>query len=351
MRVNPIETSKFSNSEVPIGSWKNANTHFANALKSDWYNLIFKLTGDIAYSTYDYFREKNFMPALAPVTAQSITSPMGLGSDSLPVSVELFGRPTYLVDSMQFHLEYLLRQYPQGVFYIMPTFRAEDSDARHLNEFFHIEAEIPGGFEENIKTIEGLISKYSHTVLNKYADKISAYAGSVSHIEKFKSLVGNGGIPRLKFVEAEKSLGDKESYYVWLDGQRISLTAEAEREILKKAGTPVWLTDLPAVGVPFYQADAEENGYSKCADLLMGIGEVVGSGERHITAEQTMNAICFRNVEPTAYAWYIRMKQEYPMQTSGFGIGLERLLLWMLGHDDIRDTQILVRQKGLLSIP
>ncbi len=351
MKTNIVPSDDLCNLVVPKGSWKNADTHFSNALNSDWYNLILKLSGSVAYSTYEYFKEKEFMPALAPVTAQSITSPMGLGSDSLPVSVELFGRQTYLVDSMQFHLEYLLRQHPQGVFYIMPTFRAEDSDARHLNEFFHIEAEIQGDFDENLKTIEGLISKYSRTILDTYADRVSTYAGSVSHIEKFLKLTATKGLPRLKFVDAEKMLGDEESYYVWLNGQRISLTSNAEKEILKKMGTPVWLTDLPAVGVPFYQADAEEKGYSKCADLLMGIGEVVGSGQRHKTAEQTMGAIKFRNVDPSTYAWYLRMKKEYPMQTSGFGIGLERLLLWILGHDDIRDTQILVRQKGLLSIP
>jgi asparaginyl-tRNA synthetase len=351
MKTNILKNHDLSSLPIPRGSWKNANDHFSNALNSDWYNLILKLSGSIAYSTYEYFSEKGFMPALAPVTAQSITSPMGLGSDSLPVSVELFGRQTYLVDSMQFHLEYLLRQHSKGVFYIMPTFRAEDSDARHLNEFFHIEAEIQGDFDENLKTVEDLINKYCQTILHTYADRISAYAGSCLHIENFAELATTKGLPQIKFVEAEKMLGDKESHYVWLDKQRISLTSSAEKEILRKMGTPVWLTDLPAIGVPFYQANSNEKGYSKCADLLMGIGEVVGSGQRHKTAEETMDAIKFRNVDPSSYAWYLRMKKEYPMQTSGFGIGLERLLLWILGHDDIRDTQILVRQKGLLSIP
>ena len=65
-----------------------------------------------------------------PITSESVTSPMGLGSDSLPVSVELFDKNVYLADSMQFYLEYLLRQHPQGVFYIMPTFRGEEPDDR-----------------------------------------------------------------------------------------------------------------------------------------------------------------------------------------------------------------------------
>lgn len=336
---------------VPTGSWRNSEKHFSTVLDNPWYRLIFKLSGEIAYATNDYFKAKNYMPALAPVTAQSITSPMGLGSDSLPVSVELFGRKTYLVDSMQFHLEYLLRQYRAGVFYIMPTFRAEDADDRHLNEFFHIEAEISGGFEDNLKTIEGLIKKYVDNILDKYADEIYNFTNTLDHLRQFQSLVSSNSLPRITFIEAERMLGDNNDNYVVLEGKRIGLTSVAERIIMKKIGSPVWLTHLPSLGVPFYQADSEIEGYSLCADLLMGIGEVVGSGQRHVTYSQTINAIESREVDPTPYDWYLRMKKEYPMATAGFGIGLERLLLWILCHDDIRDTQLIVRQKGLISVP
>lgn len=336
---------------VPRGSWASSEKHFSTVLNNPWYQLIFKLSGEIVYATNDFFRAKGFMPALAPVTAQSITSPMGLGSDSLPVSVELFGRPTYLVDSMQFHLEYLLRQYPHGVFYIMPTFRAEESDSRHLNEFFHIEAEINGGFEQNIATVEGLIQAYVDSILVKYADEITTFAGSTDHLVQLQKLVSGGGLPRVTFQEAEALLGNVDGYYVMLNNMRIGLTSQAERALIRKLGSPAWLTHLPSMGVPFYQANSHSTGYSLCADLLMGIGEVAGSGQRNKTYNETIEAIKLREVDPTSYDWYLRMKEEHPMLTSGFGIGLERLLLWILCHDDIRDTQLIVRQKGLISIP
>lgn len=192
------------------GSWADQEAHFHNALTHPWYKAVFLLSASIVSEASRYFESLGYLPALAPVTTHSISSPMGLGSDSLPVKIDLFGHPTFLADSMQFHLEYLLRVYNKGVFYVMPTFRGEPSDERHLSEFFHIEAELPGDMEDMISD---------------------------------------------------------------------------------------------------------------------------------------------RGVDPTPYEWYLRLKQEFPLQTAGFGIGLERLLLWALKHDDIRDTQIFVRQRGLHFTP
>jgi aspartyl/asparaginyl-tRNA synthetase len=108
---------------------------------------------------------------MIPITCNSVSSPMGLGSDSLPVHVNLFGKETYLADSMQFYLEYFVRQpNVEGIWYIMPTFRGEDPDARHLNQFFHSEAEIKGRFPN----IQKVVNNYLHTLTSVpyYTDKV-----------------------------------------------------------------------------------------------------------------------------------------------------------------------------------
>src|SRR6476646_3425695 len=130
---------KISTNVRPIASWNNPELHFTQAVELPWYRTISVLLSEIYFLTYEFYREQGFRCAPLPITCGSISSPMGLGSDSLPVSVDLFGERTYLADSMQFHLEYLLRQGAKGVFYIMPTFRGEDPDHRHLNQFFHSE--------------------------------------------------------------------------------------------------------------------------------------------------------------------------------------------------------------------
>lgn len=334
----------------PPQTWNNSEQHFSAALNHPWYKIITQLNGLITYSTNDYFRKKNYLPALMPITSEAVTSPMGLGSDSLPVSINLFDKTTYLADSMQFHLEYMLRQHPQGVFYIMPTFRGEDSDERHLNQFFHIEAEFCGKLDDLISTIEGLIISYTESIIDNMQQEFQNYGLTMDHMHRLVNQYKNG-FPRITFREACRILGTNAKWYNMLDGNPISLTGAAEKEILKKFGEAVWLTHLPKLGVPFYQADAEDGQSALCADLLLGIGETAGCGQRHYSYESTLNAIKERGVDPSAYDWYLRMKKEYPLQTCGFGIGLERYLLWVLQHDDIRDTHMMVRLKGQKCIP
>lgn len=338
------------NALLPPRSWGNNDRHFTAALSHPWYQLILKLNGLISYATHDYFREKGFLPALMPITSEAVTSPMGLGSDSLPVAVNLFNQPTYLADSMQFHLEYMLRQHPHGVFYIMPTFRGEDSDARHLNQFFHIEAEFCGELDDLIRTIEGLLRHYTNAILETMGKDFHMQGLPTDHLHRFL-FESQNGLPRITFKEAMAELGTDPKWYNLHDAMPVSLTNIAEQTLLKRTGEAVWLTHLPKLGVPFYQADHDDGDSALCADLLLGIGETVGCGQRHYSYDSTLKALELRQVNPLSYDWYLRMKKEYPLQTCGFGIGLERFLLWILKHDDIRDTQMMVRLKGLKSKP
>src|SRR5262245_31653023 len=90
-------------------TWRDPDAHFTAAIESDWYRLVFRMCAQFVHSTNDFFRSEGYSPALMPITCGSVSSPMGLGSDSLPVSIDLFGKQTYLADSMQFQLEYMLR--------------------------------------------------------------------------------------------------------------------------------------------------------------------------------------------------------------------------------------------------
>lgn len=342
---------RFTNEKiVPPKTWNNPDSQFTAAMSHPWYNLIMRLSGEICYTTQDFFRDRNYIPALMPITSEAVTSPMGLGSDSLAVSINLFDKTTYLADSMQFHLEYLLRQHEKGVFYIMPTFRGEDSDARHLNQFFHIEAELSGDLEDLIETIEQLLSAYVENILKHHGALLDQCGQRVDHLFSFLNLVKHG-VPRITFDSAAEMLGEDKQYYTMLGDQKIGLSNLAEKKVMEHFKGPVWLTHLPKLGVPFYQADAADGKNALCADLLMGIGETVGSGQRHKGYQETFNAIQERNVDPSSYDWYLRMKEETPIQTSGFGIGLERLLLWILDHDDIRDIPLIVRLKEMTSTP
>lgn len=107
-----------------------------------------------------------------PITTGSISSPMGLGSDSSPVQIEIDGKVTYLADSMQFILEYGCRM-THGVYYIMPSFRGEHADERHLCQFFHSEVEIPGILDDIIQLAEAYIVHLAKSIITTNENVIS----------------------------------------------------------------------------------------------------------------------------------------------------------------------------------
>ncbi len=335
-----------SKSIVPPKRWQQSH-HFDDAISHPWYQLLFQLSSSIVYATYHFFEQKKYAVALPPVTCGSVTSPMGLGSDSLPVKIQLFDEPTYLADSMQFHLEYLLRHGNKGVFYIMPSFRGEDYDERHLNQFVHIEAEIVGGFSDIKQCINEYLFYLINFIYQHYHDDLIKIV-DVQHIEKFLS---NGMPKEITFNEALILLKNKPQYVNTYDRNIIGLTHLGEKKLMEELGEGIWLTHLPRKGVPFYQANAEDPNASLAGDFLAGIGEMIGCGERHTHAMDLVQAMNEREVSSEEYNWYIQLKEKYPLQTAGFGIGFERLLLWILKHDDIRDIPLIQRLKNQPSVP
>jgi asparaginyl-tRNA synthetase len=274
---------------------------------------------------------------------------MGLGSDSLPVRVELFGLPTYLADSMQFMLEYGCRFSESGAWYLMPSFRGENADATHLNQFFHSEAEIVGGLDDVMRVSEEYVRRLSAAVLNRFADDVERVAGSTDHVS---AMLDASTFPRMRLDEAIGHLGDDPSAVQVDPGGWRVLTRAGERRLMREISPFVWVTHFDHLSVPFYQAYEDEGHRTALnADLLFGIGEVLGAGERHVNGEQVRTALAQHEVPESSYDWYVRMKDHRPMRTAGFGLGVERWLMWILDHDDIRDMQLVPRLNGVSLVP
>jgi asparaginyl-tRNA synthetase len=327
----------------PPGTWRVPEKHLLAALESGWYRTVAGLLATTVRTTHKFYDERRIVPALMPVTVGSVSSPMGLGSDSEPVRTQLFGEWTYLADSMQFQLEYLLRHGADGVFYVMPTFRGEVSDETHLNQFFHSEAEIVGGLEEVLELVEAYVARLSKDILGSdYSAAVEDTAGGLEHLER---LAMADSFPRIEFAVAEDLLGG--GAFRRVEGVP-TISRSGERALIRHFGGVVWLTHPPAAAVPFYQQQ-DDAGRAVCADLLLGHGEVVGAGARHVGRPETERALAQHRVDPWEYRWYLEMKEHYPLETAGFGLGLERYLLAVLRNDDIRDLQIFPRVAGVPS--
>ena len=175
--------------------------------------------------------------------------------------------------------------------------------------------------------------------------------GDISHIEKIINYKGK--FKRITFNEAETILKnyDKKNlnkYIKYENGFRV-LNDIGERKLIELNEGIVWITHYDILSTPFYQKN--EGKYSLNADLLFGFGEVVGCGERYERYEDLIESIKLHEVDENDYKWYITMKKNHPLQTSGFGMGIERYLMWLLKCDDIRNLQVFLRMNGEIIIP
>nr|XP_057906298.1 uncharacterized protein si:ch211-256m1.8 isoform X2 [Doryrhamphus excisus]XP_057906299.1 uncharacterized protein si:ch211-256m1.8 isoform X2 [Doryrhamphus excisus]XP_057906300.1 uncharacterized protein si:ch211-256m1.8 isoform X2 [Doryrhamphus excisus]XP_057906302.1 uncharacterized protein si:ch211-256m1.8 isoform X2 [Doryrhamphus excisus]XP_057906303.1 uncharacterized protein si:ch211-256m1.8 isoform X2 [Doryrhamphus excisus]XP_057906304.1 uncharacterized protein si:ch211-256m1.8 isoform X len=344
----------------PPRSWQDPHSHSTLAISNQWYRNLFQIQNTLFHSTVEYFSNScRYSYALTPLTTDTISSPMGLGSDSEPVSVHLLGQDIYLADSMQFVLEYFLRfqENLQGTYYISPSFRGEDPDSTHLNQFYHVECELIGDMDRAISIAEGYLAHLTESMLKKHSEIILHTAGTLKHVTCMMSKMhGKTALPRVSLDHAIPMMPTPDCLEWVQDGQPHlgrKLTRKGEQVLIEKYGGAVWLTEMDHLAVPFYQAYVEGSGQrkAKAADLLLGLGETVGLGERHSTPALVQEALRHHGVPQQSYKWYTDIRQVKPLLTSGWGMGTERYLCWLLRHDDIRDMQIIPRIKGMKYMP
>ena len=194
----------------------------------------------------------------------------------------------------------------------MSTFRGEDPDSTHLNQFFHSEVEIQGQLKDVLSLVGKYIHKLTLQILSRKGEFIQQTIGTVGHLEKL--LQFDGRFLEIPCEDAFKILKNIDGGLVKTEGDGIKVSRQGEQFLLSQNnGNPLWLTYPDAITVPFYQALNNESKTARCADLLLGPGEIVGCGERHKTAEQVLESLNRQHVDATEYAWYLRMKREHPM--------------------------------------
>lgn len=344
--------------------WQNPSTFSVNEVASAWYSCMCKLQSSLFHASISFFQAQGFRYIIVPQTTDSISSPMGLGSDSVPVHINLHGDETYLADSMQFALERALRfdNDTMGTYYVGTSFRGEDHDAMHLNQFCHIECELQGKLDDGIRIAEEYVVCIAAHLLKEHEDIIISIAGKTSHIlTMLENYAATGSaFPRVSLDDALAipEIRDNQQAWTYVSAHdhrngRV-LTRVGEHILMKHNGGFVWLTEMDHLSVPFYQAFLANSNKTKAisADLLFGPGEVLGLGQRHVTTEEAAEALLLHKVnEESSYEWYLEMRKskEGTMQTTGWGLGMERFLAWVLQHDDIRDVQVFSRLKGGMS--
>ncbi|MBD9653120.1 asparagine synthetase A [Ensifer sp. ENS09] len=348
--MNPLHlgTSNLKHSDTdlirPPGSWRQPENHLSQLMNSPWYRLIHEVRCSIDIETRAFFQGFGADNLHVPITTGSVSSPMGLGSDSLPVRAIIQGKEVYLADSLQFLLELGVRIAKRPVYYISSSFRGEDVDTTHLAEFSHSEVEIEGGLDDIIELGGKYVSHLAQTLLEKCERQVLESAGSLAHLQHVASLKGN--FPRLRHSDALELLRFAPEATKELLPGVMTMTRAGEHQIMAVVGSPVWISHMPRMSCPFYQRPEEGTQACLSADLLLGPGEILGAGERCHNFQSTERSIADHDVDPIPYHWYLEMKKVSPLRTAGFGLGIERFIMWALDVGDIRDCCLWLRKHG-----
>jgi asparaginyl-tRNA synthetase len=339
-------------------------THYIELTRSAYFRALIVLRHYIKEVSDHYFgSELNAKNIDLFMLTASISSPMGPGSDSEAIPIRFGEHDSSLVDSSQFGFEPLLMNGLDKVYCYLPSMRGEAPDKRHLNQFFHCEAEIRGTLGSLLPIVEGYIKILSETLLQMPA---LLKGLSLNHDETRKYLekiIVCNNFPVITFDEAVEALidGDYKELVNFTPLGR-DIVPEGELMLADVLGlkTPFWIKNYDRDRVAFYQKPCHENPDKVInADLIFPRiikgsfgGEIAGCGQRQDDPNETIESLDRQGISSEHYEWYIDLRRLPNYQTtSGFGLGIERFIAWCLCRDDIKNVIPYPRLKNIKTYP
>ena len=235
-----------------------------------------------------------------------------------------------------------------------PSFRAEKSNTpRHVAEFWHVEPEVAfAELPDIIEIAEALIKHIISTVLEKCPEELKFFDKHFENglVEKLTA-VANHDFAIMTYTEAIEKLKASGKEFKYPVEWGLDLMTEHERyiseEVCKK---PVFLTDYPKDIKSFYMKQNPDGKTVAATDLLVpGVGEIIGCSEREADLDKLLNAMKERNMSLDDYEHYIALRRFGSVPHSGFGLGLERIIMYVTGVQNIRDVILYPRTVGSIS--
>ncbi len=296
-------------------------------LRSRKMNLIMKVRAEILEASREYFKKQNYTEVSPPMFISAAVE----GGSTL-FGLKYFDQDLYLTQSSQLYLEILIYSL-QNVYCIAPSFRAEKSRTiRHLTEYWHIEAEWPfADMNDLINFEEGLMTHVCQTIAQKCVTEFKELGAD---IEKLKAV--KPPFPRITYKEAIDWLKQKNPSLTWGS----DLGYEDEKVLAEKFNKPFFVYDYPTAIKAFYcKTYTDHPEIAMSADMMVPrIGEISTGGAREDNKELLIQRMKEQDLKPEDYEWYLDLRRYGSVPHVGFGMGLERLLIWMLDLDNIIDA-------------
>jgi len=325
--------------------------------RTNTFKAVFKVRSLIAQGIHSFFAENDFVYVHTPiitgsdcegagemfrVTTLDLVNPQLNDEGDIDYSKDFFGKETNLTVSGQLSVETYCMAFNK-VYTFGPTFRAENSNtSRHASEFWMIEPEMAFcDLKQDMEVAEKMLKYIINYVLEKAPEEMEFFSKFIEKglFEKLKN-VTTSKFGRITYTEAIDILTKSEQVFENEVKWGVDLQTEHERyltEVYFKK--PVFVTDYPKDIKAFYMRLNEDNKTVAAMDLLVpGVGEIIGGSQREERYDNLVNRITELGMNIKDYWWYLDLRKYGTNKHAGFGLGFERVIMYITGMTNIRDV-------------
>ncbi|MEG2611480.1 MAG: asparagine--tRNA ligase [Oscillospiraceae bacterium] len=333
--------------------------------RTNTYSAVFRVRSGVAMAIHRFFEEQGFVYVHTPIISSTDAEGAGemfrvttLDMQNVPVDKngkvdfkqDFFEKPSYLTVSGQLQGEAMATALGK-VYTFGPTFRAEKSyTGRHAAEFWMIEPEMSfADLQEDMQVAEDMIKYVISDILDNFKDEMEFFNTHFDNglIENLKTVV-NSEFARVSYTDAVEILLKNNNNFEYKVEWGCDLQTEHEKylteQVFKK---PVFVTDYPKKIKAFYMRQNEDGKTVAAMDLLiMGIGEIIGGSQREERLDLLVNRMEELKMNIDDYEWYLDLRRFGTVTHSGFGLGFERLIMYITGMSNIRDVALFPKTAG-----
>ena len=325
--------------------------------RTNLFGCVFRTRSRLAYAIHNFFQEKGFVYIHTPIITASDCEGAGemfkvttLDGDEKAAENDFFGKPTFLTVSGQLEVEAFACSL-SNVYTFGPTFRAENSNTtRHASEFWMIEPEMAYcDLIGDMDLAEEMIQYLIKDIIKNCSEDLGLFSKFVDKelLNRLNS-VSENNFERISYTDAIKILKDSKESFEHPIEWGVNLQTEHERFLTEQhVKGPVTVFDYPKSIKPFYMRANDDGKTSAAMDLLVpGIGEIIGGSQREERLDVLLQNMENHKISKEDYYWYSDLRKYGTVPHSGFGLGFERMLMFVTGVGNIRDVIPFPRTPG-----
>lgn len=315
--------------------------------RTNTFMAVMRIRSVLSMAIHEFFQNQGFVYVHAPIITSNDAEGAGEAfivttREDANYEKDFFNKKTSLTVSGQLHVEAYALAF-RDVYTFGPTFRAEPSNtSRHASEFWMIEPEIAfADLDDNMALIEDMVRYCIDYVLENAPEEI---AFCNQHLEKGLldklTKVAGSDFKRMTYTEAIAILEKADRQFEYPVSWGTDLQSEHERYICEEIiGGPVFLTNYPKDIKAFYmRLDEDKKTVAACDLLVPGIGELVGGSQREERYDELVERMKEMNIPTEELEWYLDLRKYGGVKHAGFGLGFERMLMYVTGITNIRDV-------------